>query len=716
MFRLHAEKNNLTVVEKEPLVTSGSVNVYLARFVFNETDWDGLTKTAVFKCADTSISVGLTEDDANFDEELKEKFYICSIPWECLQFPNRTLYIGVMGTMGQEIVLPTIWADCGDVKLGVTTADAGIDIPPNKYDELKADIKKKGDALDYDGVNLDLMSDGKIISTVQIVGGSGGEGGGEAVVPGVTSFNGRKGRVEPEIGDYTAEMVGALPADTTIPEVPDWAQQKEKPTYTYNEVGADKAGSAELVKRELISDIDGKLDKSGGTVAGDIVFASQVSTRTSYEDGSGVTSNTAGEEEQQPYGLRVYSDGIYKETDGPFHISGKEKTIDFSDETGNATLIGVVGNEKITNSVPNMGQMKAAIDTASKEVEDSVKASIPTKTSQLENDSKFVDERYVADAIENIEGGEGVVGPPGPAGTDGKDGFSPTVTTTPNAEGDGTTVTITDVNGQHTFEVLNGLNGKDGENGANGAPGAPGENGANGFSPTISTTPNEDNTGTTVSITDVDGTKSFEVLNGKDGKDGKDGAEGPQGPAGSDATVNAGDGLSKDGDTLSVTTPVQGILSNDEFEDLPESQRNKGLYIIPDAGEGGGESNSGGGVPSGCILMWSGTEDNIPDGWTLCNGENGAPDLRGRFVLCSSEKYAVGSVGGQEEVTLTVEQMPEHNHALNAVKSVATSGGYCVVDNISSGQIARGTTTKRGNSKPHPNMPPYYALCYIVKL
>lgn len=55
---------------------------------------------------------------------------------------------------------------------------------------------------------------------------------------GVTSFNGRSGDVEPQRGDYTAADVGALPADTEIPNVPGWAMQPEKPAYTASEVGA----------------------------------------------------------------------------------------------------------------------------------------------------------------------------------------------------------------------------------------------------------------------------------------------------------------------------------------------------------------------------------------------------------------------------------------------------------------------------------------------
>ena len=70
-----------------------------------------------------------------------------------------------------------------------------------------------------------------------------------------------------------------------------------------------------------------------------------------------------------------------------------------------------------------------------------------------------------------------------------------------------------------------------------------------------------------------------------------------------------------------------------------------------------------GAVPRGAILMWSGAQNELPPGWALCNGENGTPDLRDRFVLAAGDKYAVGSPpGGAETYTLTIDQMPPHDH------------------------------------------------------
>ena len=70
---------------------------------------------------------------------------------------------------------------------------------------------------------------------------------------GVSSFSGRSGEVVPQAGDYTAEMVGALPASTEIPAVPEWAMQAEPPQYTAADVGAATMEEVNAAIREAMS-------------------------------------------------------------------------------------------------------------------------------------------------------------------------------------------------------------------------------------------------------------------------------------------------------------------------------------------------------------------------------------------------------------------------------------------------------------------------------
>jgi microcystin-dependent protein len=126
-------------------------------------------------------------------------------------------------------------------------------------------------------------------------------------------------------------------------------------------------------------------------------------------------------------------------------------------------------------------------------------------------------------------------------------------------------------------------------------------------------------------------------------------------------------------------------------------------------------------IPRGTIVMWSGS--TAPAGWTLCNGSNGTPDLRGRFVLGLGQgnglaNRTLAQVGGAENHTLTIAEMPNHSHNFNIWSpwhggSIGTCDGTdCTSRNINYGQ----TTAATGGSQPHNNMPPFYVLAYIMKL
>lgn len=73
-------------------------------------------------------------------------------------------------------------------------------------------------------------------------------------------------------------------------------------------------------------------------------------------------------------------------------------------------------------------------------------------------------------------------------------------------------------------------------------------------------------------------------------------------------------------------------------------------------------------VPIGIIVMWNGSTTNIPVGWILCDGTNGTPDLRDRFIVGAGSTYITGGAGtgrgGSNTAVLTVANLPSHTHTV----------------------------------------------------
>lgn len=131
------------------------------------------------------------------------------------------------------------------------------------------------------------------------------------------------------------------------------------------------------------------------------------------------------------------------------------------------------------------------------------------------------------------------------------------------------------------------------------------------------------------------------------------------------------------------------------------------------------------GVPSGGIIIWSGSANSIPSGWRLCDGSGGTPDLRDRFIIGAGNLYERGNTGGSETVVLKTENMPRHMHDISSIYGASaainkTSPGSAYRQVLqadpSLGNLAKSTTVASGSDVAHENMPPYYALCYIMKL
>jgi hypothetical protein len=153
-------------------------------------------------------------------------------------------------------------------------------------------------------------------------------------------------------------------------------------------------------------------------------------------------------------------------------------------------------------------------------------------------------------------------------------------------------------------------------------------------------------------------------------------------------------------------------------------------------------------IPAGGIFLWSGSIGSIPAGYVLCNGSNGTPDLRDRFVVGAGSTYSVDGTGGSANAIVvshthtfseTTSTIANHNHLsyvcddsatpfynATAVSGLGTGGvnqGVGEARNFTSttsdagthSHTVSGTTASAGNSGTNANLPPYYALCYIMK-
>jgi hypothetical protein len=160
-------------------------------------------------------------------------------------------------------------------------------------------------------------------------------------------------------------------------------------------------------------------------------------------------------------------------------------------------------------------------------------------------------------------------------------------------------------------------------------------------------------------------------------------------------------------------------------------------------------------VPSGGIILWSGSTGSIPATWFLCDGTNGTPDLRNSFIVGAGSSYAVNATGGTADAVVvshnhtatSVVTDPGHTHfiangdttggsttisltssnylagkngggsvsesyALQGTGTVSTIG---LTSSSTTGATVATTNTAAGVSGTNANLPPYYALAYIMK-
>ena len=127
-------------------------------------------------------------------------------------------------------------------------------------------------------------------------------------------------------------------------------------------------------------------------------------------------------------------------------------------------------------------------------------------------------------------------------------------------------------------------------------------------------------------------------------------------------------------------------------------------------------------LPAGIISLWYGSIASIPSGWVLCDGVYaGTPDLRDKFVIGAGTgaTYAVGAnaaMGNTGAHTLTTSEMPAHTHSYLQRGFTKNDPGSGSQDFSDEGGSLNTGSAGGGSSHTHTgSLPPYYALCYIMK-
>ena len=159
-------------------------------------------------------------------------------------------------------------------------------------------------------------------------------------------------------------------------------------------------------------------------------------------------------------------------------------------------------------------------------------------------------------------------------------------------------------------------------------------------------------------------------------------------------------------------------------------------------------------LPAGSIMMWYGAVDNIPGGWKLCDGDNGTPDLRNRFVVGAGDNYKKDDKGGEIKVVLNEDEMPSHKHDITIDEkdlekpwpNYSLTGGelqlmakdtyirkyeegdktgydrdgvedkWRLKHAIQLKHNHTGSASITGKNQAHENRPPFYAIYYIMRI
>lgn len=180
---------------------------------------------------------------------------------------------------------------------------------------------------------------------------------------------------------------------------------------------------------------------------------------------------------------------------------------------------------------------------------------------------------------------------------------------------------------------------------------------------------------------------------------------------------------------------IHGLVDNTDelYLDpyIPEEKRGwQGPYLL----------TATSGEPVGTIKLWSSTTQDPPKGWLFCFGNSvsktnypklfdaigytyggsndifNLPPLGGKFILAMNDKSGIGTTGGKDKITLTVQQLPKHSHTvLDWQTGTQHLGRFSVSNNVDSNVPKVQETSKVGEGKEIDIMPPYIKMPYIIK-
>ena len=187
--------------------------------------------------------------------------------------------------------------------------------------------------------------------------------------------------------------------------------------------------------------------------------------------------------------------------------------------------------------------------------------------------------------------------------------------------------------------------------------------------------------------------------------------------------------------TASATVTAEQITSTDDINAVDDITAGGTVTATDFVGNGT--------IPIGGIIMWSGTDAGVPSNWALCDGSSGTPNLIDRFIVGRGSAYAADATGGSANATLV-----SHSHTTNSTSKTLTGAVTKISEGFNASGTATGVFTKtndgnnniteslsnspvsgftmdaththgtdtQGSAASNANLPPYYAIAYIMRI